>query len=320
MIMKQISNQCNFERYYLKRLVSILTITILTSSFLFCQEYKPFPTSHAEWSIFLISSCDNDSPGDTSLLRYYIQGDTVNNEVVYKKLMVSRGDTVNPFTVFAGGIREESKKIYYFGQGFLGYDYYEELLLYDFNVDVNDTISHDIYGHMKSIVLDIDSVMVDDHYRKRYNVDNGCCNHREDFIIEGMGSVLNGLLGHITMVPTCGYHYWEHVCYTENGQILYKNPVFIDCFAGVKLSGIELTEVHGIRIFPNPFKGYFEVSIPEIWENMTLKIYNISGQMISEMEIIDTHFQVTLDGPPGIYILSILDKNEQISRVKIVKE
>jgi hypothetical protein len=287
---------------------------------LFCQEYKPFPTSDAVWSVFLISTCDNDSPGDTSLLRYSIQGDTVYNEVEYKKLMVTRGDTVNPITEFAGGFREESKKIYYFGQDFLGFDYHEELLLYDFNVDVNDTISHDIYGSMKSIILEIDSIMIDDYYRKRYKVDNGWWYHRQDYIIEGMGSVLNGLLGHITMIPTCGYHYWEHVCYTENGQVLYKNPVFTDCFAGVNLSGIEATEVNRIRIFPNPFREYFEVSIPELRIGMTLKIQNIIGQLISEIEIIDTHFLVELEEPPGIYILSILDRNEEISKIKIVKE
>ena len=75
-----------------------------------------------------------------------------------------------------------------------------------------------------------------------------------------------------------------------------------------------------IRIFPNPFSEYFEVSIPELRKDMTLKVHNVRGQMISEMEIKVTSFQVELEGPPGIYILSILDKNEQISRVKIVKE
>jgi len=318
--MKRISDQCNFERYYLKRLVSILTIAILTSSFSFCQEYKPFPTSDAIWSVFLISGCDNDSPSDTSLLRYSIQGDTVYNEVEYKKLMVTRGDTTNPITEFAGGFREESKRIYYLGQDFIGPGEGEELLLYDFNVEVYDTIFHDNYGSRKSIVLEIDSVMIDDQYRIRYKVDNGWWYHREDFIIEGMGSIINGLLGHITMIPTCGYHYWEHVCYTENGQVLYKNPVFTDCFAGVNLSGIEPTEVHGIRVFPNPFGKYFEVSIPEIRKNMTLEIHNITGQLISEMEILETNFQVEIEEPAGIYILSILDGNEQILRAKIVKE
>ena len=320
MIMKGISDQCNFERFYLKRLVSILTTAILTSSFLFCQDYKPFPTSDAVWSVFLISGCDNDSPSDTSLLRYSIQGDTVYNEEEYKKLIVTRGDTANPVTEFAGGFREESKRIYYLGQDFIGPGEGEELLLYDFNVEINDTIFHNNYGSRKSIVLDIDSIMIDDHFRKRYKVDNGWWYHREDYIIEGMGSVLNGLLGHISMIPTCGYHYWEHVCYTENGQVLYKNPVFTDCFAGVNLSGIEATVVNRIRIFPNPFSEYFEVSIPELRKDMTLKVHNVRGQMISEMEIKVTSFQVELEGPPGIYILSILDKNEQISRVKIVKE
>ncbi|MCK4920278.1 MAG: T9SS type A sorting domain-containing protein [Bacteroidales bacterium] len=202
------------------------------------QDYIPFPTQNASWNIYLESTCENDSPTDTFLLRYSILGDTTINEKTYHKLVLEKGDTINPTLEPIGGIREEGKKVYFYGQGFLRNDPGEELLLYDFNVQIGDTIKHSSDGPWKSIVLDIDSIQIGDHYRKRYKVDNGWIYHNPDYIIEGIGSVLNGLLGHISDIPTCGTHYWEHVCFRENEQILYLNPNYLDCNAGINTNSI----------------------------------------------------------------------------------
>ena len=94
------------------------TSTLITVIFLYIsmmingQEYVPFPFEDATWTVFVVTSCDNDGPPDTLLLRYSLSGDTTVNDIVYKKLLVEKGDTVNPVFEPVGGLREENRKVY----------------------------------------------------------------------------------------------------------------------------------------------------------------------------------------------------------------
>lgn len=284
------------------------------------QDYIPFPIKNANWNIYLETTCDNNSPPDTFLLRYTIDGDTTFNEKIYNKLYVEQGDIVNPKMEAVGGIREEDKRVYYFGQCFLGSETEQEYLLYDFNVQIGDTIMHSSDGQWKSIVLNIDSIQITDHFRKRFRVDNGWFYHNPDYIVEGIGSVINGLLGHISDIPICGTHYWEHVCYQENGQVLYQNPTYVDCYAGVNLSSIESFKRFNISFFPNPFHEYIQVNIPNEEKDLSLKIYNAQGQLIVEKKIIETHSQILIPGPLGIYIAILMDTEGQVYCEKIAKD
>ncbi len=300
---------------------SLITVIFLFISMMINgQEYVPFPLEDATWTVFVVTSCDNDGPPDTLLLRYSLSGDTTVNDIVYTKLLVEKGDTVNPVFEPVGGLREENKKVYFFGRDFLGFDH-QELLLYDFNAETGDTICHEpSYGPMQSIILDIDSFQIAGHYRKRYLVDNNWFCHNPDYIIEGIGSVINGLMGHVTMIPTCGYHYWEHVCYSERGQVLYKNPSYSDCYAGVNLSHAESFDDLKMQIVPNPFKEHLDIFIPDLGGELNLRIFDAQGKLMGEMKIVDARSQVNIDGPPGIYILSIEDQNGLIREMKVVKE
>jgi hypothetical protein len=303
----------------LKTLIAILVIFFCLSPSIDGQDYIPFPTKDVNWNIYLETTCDINIPPDTFLLRYTLHGDTTFNEAVYNKLFVEKGDTVNPKMEAVGGIREKDKRVYYFGQCFLGSDTEKEFLLYDFNVQIGDTIMHSSDGHWKSIVLDIDSIQIVDHYRKRYKVNNGWYYHNPDYIVEGIGSVINGLLGHISNIPTCGIHYWEHVCYKENGQVLYQNPTYGDCYAGVNLSSIGLFKEFNIRLFPNPFYESIQVNIPNEERDLSLRLYSCQGQLIVEKEIIETHSQISIPGPSGIYIAILMDTKGMVYFEKIIK-
>ncbi len=105
------------------------------------------------------------------------------------------------------------------------------MLLYDFTAQVGDTVHHSGKAAFRSIILEIDSIQIGGEYRKRYKVDNGWFYHNPDYIVEGIGSIQNGLLGHISDIPLCGTHYWEHVCFSEGGIVKYKNPAYSDCYA-----------------------------------------------------------------------------------------
>lgn len=187
----------------MKQTTLILGLTLLFNLGLKSQDYVPFPTESVNWNVFYVETC-SETPSDTILLRYTIHGDTTINETQYSKLCIESGDTANPKINSIGGLREIDKKIYYKGQTIIGGGNDEEYLIYDFSKQVGDTIKHDSYGGFYSVVLDIDSVIIDGDYRKRYQVDNHWFYQNPDYIIEGIGSVKNGLLGHISDIPTCG--------------------------------------------------------------------------------------------------------------------
>ena len=305
----------------MKTLTIVSVILILISSSLLGQKYFPFPYNNVYWNVYLVSGCDQDSPPDTMLLRYTIHGDTIINEIAYHKLCLAKGDTVNPTLEPIGGLREESKRVYYIGNTILGLHTEQEFLLYDFTDEINDTIEHSSDGVFSSIILDIDSILIGDQYRKRYKVNNGWRYHNPDYIIEGIGSVVNGLLGHISDIPTCGTHYWEHVCFNENGQVVYQNPTFTDCYAGVNLSSLELIVEKKIKIYPNPFTESVQIYRPPGDKSLSVWIFNSAGKLICENEITEMNCSILIPGPAGIYIAIIKDENGMVFwEEKIIKD
>jgi hypothetical protein len=150
-------------------------------------------------------------------LRYTLGGDTIINSVLFTKLFQETGDTVHPVIEYVGALRGNGKKIYYQGLDYLGSEHIAEngILLYDFNGEVNDTIKHIADDpSFRSIIINIDSVLIGSSYRKRVEINSSTnYHHQTEYWIEGIGSIINGLLGHINAIPTCCYQYWEHVCY-----------------------------------------------------------------------------------------------------------
>lgn len=256
------------------------------------------------------------------MIRYTIHGDTTINEIQYSKLCIESGDTVNPKIQGIGGLRESDKKIYYLGQTIIGGGYDEEYLLYDFTKQIGDTIKHDSYGGFYSVVLDIDSVQIGNIYRKRYKVDNHWFYHNPDYIIEGIGSVKNGLLGHISDIPTCCSHYWEHICFRENGIVKYVNPSFSDCFPSNLLTGIvQLDYETDFEIYPNPFSNEIQIKNKLNHQDLTFKLIDINGKTLIDKIINNEKVTLDLNISSGLYNVLIIDKNGQILITKkVIKE
>lgn len=294
-------------------------ITLLTLSLgIKGQNYVPFPKENANWNVYYVGTCHERAP-DTILIRYTIHGDTIINNISYRKLCIEGGDTINPKIRSIGGLREENKKIYYTGETILSATN-EEYLLYDFTKQTGDTIKHNSQGSFYSVILDIDSVLIDEMYRKRYNVDNHWFYQNPDYIIEGIGSVKNGLLGHISDITTCGTHYWEHICFKENGLVKYLNPAFDDCFPDNLLMGTNQTKTDTqIKIYPNPVTNEIQIENNSD-KNLSLKIIDINGRSIIEQQLNDIKTVIKLDVQPGVYHVLIKNKTGQIILTqKIIK-
>lgn len=305
----------------MKLATTIIGLILIINQSLISQDYVPFPTENVSWNVFYAGTCE-EAPPDTVLLRYTIHGDTTINEIQYSKLCLETGDTINQKVRTIGGLRESDKKIYYIGQTIIGGGFDEEYILYDFTKQIGDTIKHNSYGGFFSVVLDIDSVLIGTSYRKRYKVDNHWFYQNPDYIIEGIGSVNNGLLGHISEIPTCGTHYWEHICFRENGIVKYLNPSLSDCFPSNLLTGIVLADYESaFNIYPNPFNNRIQIENKLNKCDLIFKLIDMSGKTIIEKRVNGEIITINLNIKSGFYFALIVDKTGEILiSKKMIKE
>ncbi len=305
----------------MKQITLIFGLIFIISQSLKSQDYVPFPTENVNWNVLYAGTCA-EMPPDTLILRYTIRGDTMIGEIQYLKLCLETGDTINPQIQTIGALREYDKKIYYIGETIVSDMSGGEYLLYDFTKQIGDTIKHDSYGEFYSTILDIDSVLIGNSYRKRFKVDNHWFYQNPDYIIEGIGSVKNGLLGHISEIPTCGTHFWEHICFEENGIVKYLNPSFSDCFASDILGGVEQFEYEtGFDIYPNPFINQIQIENKLNRQNLIFKLIDINGRVVTEKNISDEKIVFNLNIDKGLYNAIIIDNKENVLMTKkVIKE
>jgi len=305
----------------MKQTTIIFGLILIFNQGLKSQDYVPFPTERVNWNVFYAGTCQDTQP-DSVLIRYTIHGDTTINEIKYSKLCIESGNTTNPEIQGIGGLRESDKKVYYRGKTIIGGGNEVEYLLYDFTKQIGDTIKHDSFSRIFSVVLDIDSVLIGENYRKRYKVDNHWFFHNPDYIIEGIGSVKNGLLGHISDIPTCGSHFWEHICFKQNDIVKYLNPTFTDCFPSNLLTGEEQHYNEAVLdIYPNPFKNELQIEIKLNNRELIFKLIDIYGKTLIAKNINGDKVSFKLDFNSGIYNALIVDLNGKILiSKKVIKE
>ena len=295
----------------------LLYLLVVISIGINAQKYVPFPTANAQWNVFYASSY-NDSPMDTTLLQYSLQGDTTINQIVYHKMCRNIGTIANPIYKSVGGLREQDKKIYYYsGYGYTTYTGSfisgSEKLLYDFNKKVGDEVAIDQWRGYP--ITKIDSVKIGNEYRKRYN----------DCIIEGIGDVNHGLLSMITDIPTCSMcHFeWHFVCFSQNGESIYKNPDYVDCNSVLKtaLSDVK-ANIPLIKISPNPVKDILILeSINTDSPFTSVEVMDIMGKSVKTTLITNSsESKLDLsDCMTGIYyvLVKYKDKTEAHKIIKI---
>ena len=280
--------------------------------------YFPFPSENAQWNIYLKYSI-SEAPIDTVLLRYFLCGDTTVNQINYKKLCLETGSMSNPENMLAGLIREQDKRIYYKGADFMGFPHEKEWLLYDFDVQEGDTVWHANTGYDYSEIEKIDSVIVGNQLRRRFKV-NTWRNYNfkdEEFWVEGIGSIKNGLLAHITQIPTCCYHFWEFVCYSKNGETKYLNPSFDDCYPSFLFSSLDdRLYLPEITIYPNPVAGQVIVGEVPHSDDFSITILNLTGQIIFKKQLQPGKNLVQFPAFDGLAVVVIADSTGKLVKVE----
>ncbi|NUN99122.1 MAG: T9SS type A sorting domain-containing protein [Saprospiraceae bacterium] len=232
-------------------------------------------------------------------------GDTTINAIKYNKSYQINygfdGTFYNSF--YRACTRVQEQKVWVLANGAT-----EEILLYDFGVDINDTL------HLKFLDLDavidyyvesIEQIMVDGQPRKkiRFQTSYGI----PDIWIEGIGSIMGPLdRGFFVVDAQPGF-----TCYLKNGDVIFKLEETQPCESGltcdiISSSGEAPTQAETFKVFPNPADAgiWLKSNVPDA---IRLEIFSANGQMISALQFPNGHLAHVATGSlePGLYLFKI---------------
>ena len=175
-----------------------------------------------KWNVVSISAVNwpNDYHTEIQSIRDNITLDGVDYKLVWK-------EDVYDSKRIAGAVREEDKRVYFRRK--IEQNYQDEVLLYDFNLTVGDTVNVNWFDQ-KLGVLEESEVQVNGNMRRMLGLaeyyEDGTIGEVEEYWIEGVGSTYGFLnSGYEAMVGA----YIQLLCYHENSNLVWDNEEFEDC-------------------------------------------------------------------------------------------
>lgn len=312
-----------------KNLVLFITALFITSAFCQTYQYVPFPDSGAIWSEVYLPPLGNDGYPPPVYERFAVNGeDTIIDNKSYTKLFLFYDSVFNKSNANCiGGIREdENKQIYYKSNSYV-HEFkpmndlfgFEEIVLYNFSVDVHDTIKKGNFvpgePNRYLIVTNIDTIQIGNTLRKIISFQ-----HTWVKWIEGIGSV-KGLLFNSGALPTNGID-GDLICFLNNDTVYYENIftqyTFPSCFP--ILTNINKNNNNNIKAYPNPNNNSeITFAFPKVMV-ISLEVFDFEGRSYGLFEIGDMSLLVlsTEKYQPGIYFYKATDINGKLHTGKFV--
>lgn len=271
---------------------TLLFLALLFYSSAFSQN---FLSEGKQWNVMF-------SYGGSTLITeiFYIDGDSIVNNIDYKQIWLST-DSLNSAT-FQGLLRDESEKVYFIPT------YGDEGLLYDFGLNVGDTVSiislpSQYVGEIEIFVIAIDTIEYEGVQRKRMQLDSEH-NYLTEYWIDGIGNNWGPLYTMIYNYGICPS--WELICVHEYDELIFILPYIESCYE--KNVGIdEILQNSNVSISPNPVQQGQIIEVEANNSIAEIQIYNVSGKLektisssFTKKQGIDTH-----DLEKGFYLLKI---------------
>ncbi len=296
----------------MKKLILISLVTII-SVHNYGQSYHPLPDSNAKWCI---EYNNHVIPPPiwwyTNYWETYYSGDTTILNQEYKKIEKTVYDIFCLNTIisgpdYIGAIRDDiiQKKVFYIPP-----EDSVEKLIYDFNLEVGDTLISYLNFNQPLIVSIVDSILINDEYHKRIQFP-----YDEAEIIEGIGS-RTGLIEDLVAFEGGSY-----LC------ALYIDTTFIFPDYPCNLSSTDTCLTLNVEsqfkdsefsIFPNPAKDQFQINISTeiLLHHPRIEIFSITGKIYKNEVLTNEITQINSnDFTSGIYIIKVFT-DKKLNQVK----
>jgi hypothetical protein len=251
--------------------------------------------------------------------KYFIDGDTVINANTYFKVYKS-GYTY--FWEYSGGITDsvyydhmyvrplrEKDNRWYTINNYPG----EDVLLYDFTLEIGDTLES--FAGI-AIISNVDSILIDGVYKRKldwhYDFDQG-------YFIEDIGAS-SGLFESFLFFENFSTLY----CYAIDYVVLWNNPAGGECDLSVDVHEFQISTI--ISAFPNPLTNYTAIEF-ELYSvcNMQFTVYNNMGDVVYEkvtqLLLPGNHIVSWSPGPlpAGLYF-GVLKLDDNVEVIKLLKQ
>lgn len=288
----------------MKTLITLI-FGITISSLLLSQNYFPIVQENNEWSVLTVIE-SGPYPWDTTYWTetFKLSGDTVIDNQTYKTVYKSQAEFPVNWNYW-GGIREEDQKIWRKGT-----NNSPERLIYDFNLSVGDTMW--VYEVDPMVVDSIGFELINNETRKHIYFSYPDYPSLTELWIEGIGSN-RGILepGSATFV---GGGFWL-LCMKENGEIIYYNPNYNNCFLITEIAEINNTL---IQIYPNPAQDKIKIKNSGNLKIESISIIDLKGQKLMEFEKTLTLLDLSKIST-GIYLIKLIHENGEITKKIIIE-
>ncbi|MBW7846280.1 MAG: T9SS type A sorting domain-containing protein, partial [Bacteroidia bacterium] len=114
---------------------------------------------------------------------------------------------------------------------------------------------------------------------------------------------------------------------TQNGNyavVVTTQGGCSDTSACIPVTNVGVNEnvvIHGVTIYPNPTSGSITVNTDKIYENLTVKISDVSGKVLSIETVQNTQkVLVNMNGSKGVYFVHIYTDKEMLSVQRVIKD
>jgi hypothetical protein len=255
-----------------------------------------------------------DSYNESSM--YYVSGDTMVGNVLYKRLMCkweryydwwpsTYGNTFGTF------VRQQGREIWEFDR-----QSGTEKLLVSYDCAVGDSLKGERFeqnGYSQLPVLSIDSVLINGSYRLQFYLDT----IGQQLVIEGVGHGTENYYPSMFAGPFSGVEQME--CYGQSpGGTLWTifGPGSFDC---VLTSNVDEVDLPRVSIYPNPFNHFFEIKTAD-QSSKVLRLMDVSGKQILRMNFTAEAHVLTDFLPAGVYVYELQDTQGPAIFGKLIKQ
>jgi len=263
-----------------------------------------FVTENKTWYV------KDESWYDVNTEIFKTEGDTIINDMTYKKLWFSFNDSAMINKDLRGFLREESGIVYY-------RDYYstEDKVLYNFNLETGDTayIFNYYCGEQMVIITGTDTI---DYYgipRKRWALQEWSW----EYWIEGIGST-NGLFYSLLYECTADI-YKKLICCHENDTLIFMKEYEDECYQ-TNVGMVDGIDGGNVILKPNPVSQGQSFVIQCDQNIDEVGIINSAGALVKHLSDDQQKTLSISSGQllPGLYLIRIKTADGQVLSRKLI--
>jgi len=245
---------------------------------------------------------------------YKFKSDTGINNQTYQKLFAATDSACTDWQLHTLMREDTSGKVYRFS------DSAGEELVYNFDLQENDTIECSYYGTPIELTVDsIDMITLENGEVRKRLILTSYFYYGEEIWIEGIGS-LNGLdfVGYNMITSD---HWYELNCFTQNDTLKYNNPAYETCYY-TTVGFDKIAMKHEFTVSPNPCqkKIFLNIDFPAD-KVYAIRIITPQGRVLMEKPALQTG-QHTLDlkfRGKGVFLFQLFGNGRLLATKKLLK-